>query len=67
LDWYTAMREIYTAGALINFAPTAAPTPVSAGGNAAPTAIIQPTEAPPTPAPIDPPSEGELQPTTDGG
>lgn len=26
LDWFTAMREIYTEGSLINFAPTAAPT-----------------------------------------
>ena len=26
LDWFAAMREIYTEGSLINFAPTAAPT-----------------------------------------
>lgn len=32
LDWYSAMLEIHTAGALVNFAPTATPlAPVSAG------------------------------------
>lgn len=27
LDWYTAMREIHTAGELVNFAPTPTPAP----------------------------------------
>ncbi len=43
LDWYSAMREIYAEGPLVNFAPT--PAPPSAGQ-------VTPTDAPaPTSAP----------------
>lgn len=45
LDWYSAMREIYAEGPLVNFAPTAVP-PVA---GAAP-ATAAPTLAAPTPA-----------------
>ncbi|MBE2182114.1 MAG: PD40 domain-containing protein [Anaerolineae bacterium] len=67
LDWYTAMREIYAEGPLINFAPTATAAPVTSGQEAPPTAIIQPTEAPPTPASLDSTPEGDSQPASDGG
>ncbi|MFN8378503.1 MAG: DPP IV N-terminal domain-containing protein [Anaerolineae bacterium] len=45
LDWYSAMREIYAEGPLVNFAPTAVP-PVggSAPATAAPT-LAAPTQA----------------------
>lgn len=61
LDWYSAMREIYAPGPLVNFAPTATPVPAQAEAPAS-TAIIQPTPEPPTPAPMSdlPPAAEQL-------
>lgn len=54
LDWYSAMREIYAEGPLINFAPTAAPP---SAGQAAATSAPAPTSAPAeTPDEAAPPS-----------
>lgn len=50
LDWYSAMREIYAEGPLINFAPTPAP-PANAGP-----ATSAPTQAAPA-APTEPATE----------
>ena len=41
LDWYNAMRELYGAGALVNFAP--APTPTAPGLTAATLTALPPT------------------------
>jgi TolB protein len=46
-DWYSAMRELYSDGALINFAPTAAPT--AAGLTDATLTALPPS--PPAPLP----------------
>jgi len=46
LDWYAAMREIYTEGSLINFAPTAVPT--QPGLTAATLTALPPTTEPTT-------------------
>jgi TolB protein len=54
LDWYSAMREIYAAGPLVNFAPTAGPSTQ---------APASPPPAVPTQPVADTPPEAELQPT----
>lgn len=52
LSWYNAMREIWTEGSLINFAPT--PTPVD---NFETVGSATPPTAPP-PIPVEPTAEG---------
>ena len=55
LDWYSAMREIYAEGPLVNFAPTAAPP----AAGAAP-ATAAPTQPAPSPAETLPPAAEQL-------
>lgn len=55
LDWYSAMREIYAEGPLVNFAPTAAPP----AAGAAP-ATAAPTQPAPAPAETLPPAAEQL-------
>jgi TolB protein len=67
LDWYSAMREIYSEGPLVNFAPTAQPAPpvVNTMPSSEQPAIIQPTLTPtsapsPTVLAADIPPEAEI-------
>lgn len=57
LDWYSAMREIYPEGQLVNFAPTA--QPITAPTQQAPALTIVPSVIPSTPVPAPPDAGGE--------